>query len=173
MVTVAVNLSAVQLMQEGLVDTVRSALDAAGLPGECLELELTESSVMINPEKSIRTLEQLRGLGCRLCVDDFGTGYSSLEYLRRFSIDKLKIDRSFVRDLLISRIDESIVRAVVALAHGLKLQVVAEGIESAEQLELVRATGCDQWQGHYCSPPMPASLTYSVLYQGCPRAMEA
>jgi diguanylate cyclase len=172
-VTVAVNLSAVQLMHEGLVDTVRSALDAVGLPGECLELELTESSVMIHPERSIRTLEQLRALGCGLCVDDFGTGYSSLAYLRRFSIDKLKIDRSFVRDLLTSRVDQSIVRSIVALAHGLKLQVVAEGIESAEQLDWVRTTGCDLWQGNYCSPPTPASQTHSLLHERGPRSMEA
>jgi diguanylate cyclase len=162
-VPVAVNLSAVQLIHDELVDVVRSALDAAGLEGECLELELTESSVMMNPEKSIRTLEQLRALGCRLCIDDFGTGYSSLGYLRRFSIDKLKIDRSFVRDLPVSRKDESIVRAIVALAHGLQLQVVAEGIESAEQLALVRALGCDQWQGYLCAPPLPAALTHAML----------
>jgi diguanylate cyclase (GGDEF)-like protein len=168
-VPVAVNLSAVQLLHDDLVDVVRSALAAAGLEGECLELELTESSVMLNPEKSIRTLEQLRGLGCRLCIDDFGTGYSSLGYLRRFSIDKLKVDRSFVRDLLVSRIDQSIVRAIVALAHGLQLQVVAEGIESAEQLELVRALGCDQWQGYLWAPPLPAALTHDMLRDGRPR----
>ena len=172
-VPVAVNLSAVQLMQDGLVEVVRSALDAAGIEGSCLELELTESSVMINPEKSIRALEQLRAMGCRLCIDDFGTGYSSLGYLRRFSIDKLKIDRSFVRDLLTSRIDESIVRAVIAMARGLRLQVVAEGIESVEQLELLQALGCDQWQGYLCAPPVPAALAYAILCDGCPRAAQA
>ena len=172
-VPVAVNLSAVQLMQDGLVDVVRSALDGAGIEGHCLELELTESSVMINPEKSIRALEQLRAMGCRLCIDDFGTGHSSLGYLRRFSIDKLKIDRTFVRDLLTSRIDESIVRAIVALARGLKLQVVAEGIESAEQLELLHAMGCDQWQGYLCAPPVPAALTHTILCEGCPGAVAA
>ncbi len=173
LVPVAVNLSAVQLMHDGLVDVVRSALEAAQLQGDSLELELTESSVMINPEKSIRTLGELRALGCRLCIDDFGTGYSSLGYLRRFSIDKLKIDRSFVRDLLTSRIDESIVRAIIAMAHGLKLQVVAEGIESTEQLELLQGMGCDQWQGYLCAPPVPAALTHAILCDGCPRSVEA
>jgi diguanylate cyclase len=170
-VPVAVNLSAVQLMNDGLVDAVRSALQAAQLAGELLELELTESSVMINPEKSIRTLGELRSLGCRLCIDDFGTGYSSLGYLRRFSIDKLKIDRSFVRDLLSSRIDESIVRAIIAMARGLKLQVVAEGIECTEQLDLLHAMGCDQWQGFLCAPPVPAALTHAILCEGCPRSI--
>jgi diguanylate cyclase (GGDEF)-like protein len=172
-VPVAVNLSAVQLMNDGLVEAVRSALESAQLDGDLLELELTESSVMINPEKSIRTLGELRALGCRLCIDDFGTGYSSLGYLRRFSIDKLKIDRSFVRDLLTSRIDESIVRAIIAMARGLKLQVVAEGIECAEQLDLLHGMGCDQWQGYLCAPPVPAALTYAILCDGCPRSIEA
>jgi diguanylate cyclase (GGDEF)-like protein len=172
-IPVAVNLSAVQLMHDGLVDVVRSALETAQIGGELLELELTESSVMINPEKSIRTLGELRMLGCRLCIDDFGTGYSSLGYLRRFSIDKLKIDRSFVRDLLTSRIDESIVRAIIAMARGLKLQVVAEGIECVEQLDLLQAMGCDQWQGYLCAPPVPAALTHAILCEGCPRSFEA
>ena len=116
---------------------IRSALADAGLDARALEIELTESALMTNPEESAGVLKQLRRIGVSVAIDDFGTGYSSLSYLRRFPIDKLKIDRSFIRDLTISRTDESIVRAIVSLARGVGLTVVAEGIESAEQLEFV------------------------------------
>ena len=159
----AVNLSATQFRHQNLVDVIRSALLEQNLDPRCLEIELTESSVMTNPEESVGVLKQLRKMGVTIAVDDFGTGYSSLSYLRRFPIDKLKIDRSFVRDLATSRTDESIVRAIISLAHSVGLQVVAEGVESEEQLHFVRLLGCDEWQGYYCCEPQPASVFGAML----------
>jgi diguanylate cyclase len=153
---IAVNLSAQQFKQKSLVATVREALAAAGLDAGYLELELTESAVMQDPESSIQVLRQLSGLGVRISVDDFGTGYSSLSYLRRLPLDKLKIDRSFIREVAASRDDAEIVRAIVSLAHSLHLKVIAEGVETAEQLTFLRGLGCDQYQGFHCSPPVPA-----------------
>jgi diguanylate cyclase (GGDEF)-like protein len=160
---VAVNLSATQFSHHDILQTIRSALSAAGLHGNALEIELTESALMTNPEESAGILKQLRKMGVTVAIDDFGTGYSSLSYLRRFPIDKLKIDRSFIRDLAVSRTDESIVRAIVSLARSVGLQVVAEGIESAEQLELVARLECAQWQGYHCCPPQPAERFETML----------
>ncbi|HEV2443283.1 MAG TPA: bifunctional diguanylate cyclase/phosphodiesterase [Steroidobacteraceae bacterium] len=154
---VAVNLSAMQFRGPDALDTIVSAVNSAGLDPRVLEIELTESALMVDPEKSASTLKLLRAMGVSIAIDDFGTGYSSLSYLRRLPIDKLKIDRSFVRDLPTSPTDESIVRAIVSLAHSVGLQVVAEGVETAEQLERIRALDCDQWQGYYCCPPQPAA----------------
>ncbi len=136
--------------------TVREALAAAGLDAGFLELELTESAVMHDAESSIQVLRQLSNLGVRISVDDFGTGYSSLSYLRRLPLDKLKIDRSFIREVAASRDDAEIVRAIVSLAHSLHLKVIAEGVETAEQLKFLQGLGCDQYQGFHCSPPVPA-----------------
>jgi diguanylate cyclase (GGDEF)-like protein len=160
---VAVNLSATQFRHQDILQTIRSALSAAGLHGSALEIELTESALMTNPEESAGILKQLRKMGISVAIDDFGTGYSSLSYLRRFPIDKLKIDRSFIRDLGVSRTDESIVRAIVSLARCVGLQVVAEGVESAEQLDLVTRLDCAQWQGYHCCPPQPAERFESML----------
>src|SRR5579863_6397189 len=154
---VAVNLSAMQFRGPDALDTIVSAVSAAGLDPRVLEIELTESALMIDPEKSASTLKLLRAMGVSIAIDDFGTGYSSLSYLRRLPIDKLKIDRSFVRDLPTSPTDESIIRAIVSLAHSVGLQVVAEGVETAEHLERIRALDCDQWQGYYCCVPQPAA----------------
>jgi diguanylate cyclase len=162
-IPVAVNLSATQFRHLGILQTIRSALSDAGLQGNALEIELTESTLMTNPEESAGILKQLRKMGVSVAIDDFGTGYSSLSYLRRFPIDKLKIDRSFIRDLGVSRTDESIVRAIVSLARSVGLQVVAEGIESAEQLELVARLECAQWQGYHCCPPQPAARFETML----------
>jgi diguanylate cyclase (GGDEF)-like protein len=162
-IRLAVNLSATQFRHQNLVEVIRSALAAENLDARCLEIELTESAVMTNPEESVGVLKQLRKMGVTVAVDDFGTGYSSLSYLRRFPIDKLKIDRSFVRDLATSRTDESIVRAIISLAHSVGLQVVAEGVETEEQLRCVRALGCDHWQGYYCCEPQPAELFGAML----------
>jgi diguanylate cyclase len=159
----AVNLSAAQFTHQNILQTIRSALADADLDARALEIELTESALMTNPEESAGVLKQLRRMGVSIAIDDFGTGYSSLSYLRRFSIDKLKIDRSFIRDLTISRTDESIVRAIVSLARGVGLTVVAEGIESVEQLEFVTQLECDQWQGYHCCPPQPAACFEAML----------
>jgi diguanylate cyclase (GGDEF)-like protein len=153
---IAVNISAVQFHQPGLVDTVRAALDEAGLEPRHLEIELTESCVMSNPEESIAVLEALSRMGVLVSVDDFGTGYSSMSYLRRFPIDKLKIDRTFVAEMDTRPADASIVQAIVSLAHGLRLKVVAEGVETGAQLAALQGMGCDQYQGFYCSPALPA-----------------
>ncbi|MGH8300754.1 MAG: EAL domain-containing protein, partial [Steroidobacteraceae bacterium] len=151
-VKIAVNLSAMQFRCPDPIDAIVSAVQTAGLDPRCLEIELTESALMIDPERSATALKLLRSMGMSIAIDDFGTGYSSLSYLRRLPIDKLKIDRSFVRDLPTSATDESIVRAIVSLAHSVGLQVVAEGVETAEQLECIRVLDCDQWQGYYCCP---------------------
>jgi diguanylate cyclase (GGDEF)-like protein len=154
---VSVNLSASQFRQEGLVESIRRALDAAGLPPRFLEVELTESAVMSDPEESIAILEQLSTMGVLVSVDDFGTGYSSMSYLRRFPIDKLKIDRVFISEIMDRPEDASIVRAIVSLAHSLRLKVVAEGVETPAQLAFLQAVGCDEYQGFHFSKPLPAT----------------
>jgi len=154
-VRVAVNLSAKQFQQANLTEVVKSALAESRLEPGYLELELTESAVMHDAEKSAETLAALSTMGVHISIDDFGTGYSSLSYLRRFPLDKLKIDRSFIRDLMQNPDDVSIVRAIISLAHSLRLRVVAEGVETADQLEFLRNLGCDQYQGFYYSPAVP------------------
>jgi diguanylate cyclase len=153
---VAVNLSALQFRQEGLFETVRRALTDAHLEPQYLELEITETCVMKDSEDSAAILERLSRMGVLVSIDDFGTGYSSMSYLRRFPIDKLKVDRSFIRDLETSPEAISIVQAIVSLAHSLRLKVIAEGVETTEQLNILRKLGCDQYQGYHCSPAMPA-----------------
>jgi diguanylate cyclase (GGDEF)-like protein len=154
---VSVNLSASQFRDSGLVDSIRSALDDAGLEARYLEVELTESAVMSDPEQSIAILEQLSAMGVLVSVDDFGTGYSSMSYLRRFPIDKLKIDRVFINEIVSRPEDASIVRAIVSLAHSLRLKVVAEGVETPAQLDFLKSTGCDEYQGYHFSRPLPAA----------------
>lgn len=154
---VGVNLSASQFRQGNLIEIVRDALDQAGLEARYLEVELTESAVMSDPEASVAILEKLSEMGVLVSVDDFGTGYSSLSYLRRFPIDKLKIDRGFISEVMSRSEDASIVRAIVSLAHSLKLKVVAEGVETIEQLNFLKELGCDQYQGFHFSPAVPAS----------------
>jgi diguanylate cyclase (GGDEF)-like protein len=154
---VSVNLSASQFRESALVDNIRRALDDAGLQARFLEVELTESAVMNDPEQSIAILEQLSKMGVLVSVDDFGTGYSSMSYLRRFPIDKLKIDRVFIDEIASRPEDASIVRAIVSLAHSLRLKVVAEGVETPEQLEFLKAAKCDEYQGFHFSRPLPAA----------------
>jgi diguanylate cyclase (GGDEF)-like protein len=153
---VAVNISASQFRQGGLLEIVKEALSDADLDPTYLEMELTESAVMSDPEESVRILEQLSSMDVLVSVDDFGTGYSSMSYLQRFPLDKLKIDRSFIAEILTRSDDASIVRAIVSLAHGLKLKVVAEGVETHEQLEFLRSIDCDEYQGYYFSAALPA-----------------
>ncbi len=152
---IGINLSARQFRRAGLVETVSGALAESGVPGEALTLEITESLLMENPEGSRRMLEGLKALGPRIVIDDFGTGYSSLAYLRRFPIDAVKIDRSFVSELTSDPEDAKIVRAIIHLARDLRLAVTAEGIETTAQLEFVRAHGCDFGQGYLFGRPVP------------------
>ena len=154
-VKMAVNLSARQFKQQDMVKMVSRVLDETGCRPEWLELEITESVVMENPEAAAETLHKLSAMGVHLSIDDFGTGYSSLSYLKRFKIDSLKIDRSFVRDITTDADDAAIAKAVIALAHSLKLTVIAEGVETAEQLAFLREQHCDQMQGYYLSRPLP------------------
>jgi diguanylate cyclase (GGDEF)-like protein/PAS domain S-box-containing protein len=163
---VAVNLSARQFTQKALVQSTADVLHATGLEPRFLELELTESMVMSDVDNAITILRNLKGLGIHISIDDFGTGYSSLSYLRRFPIDVLKIDQSFIKDLTVDADAAAIVVAVISLAHSLRLQVIAEGVETAEQLAFLRAHGCDQIQGHYFSRPIGANAFESMLQQG-------
>jgi diguanylate cyclase (GGDEF)-like protein/PAS domain S-box-containing protein len=152
---VAVNLSARQFQQPDLVAIVKAALDDTGLPPRCLDLEITETNAMQNAEATIATLRELKALGVRVSIDDFGIGYSSLSYLKRLPIDTLKIDQSFVRDITTDPDDAAIATAVIALAHTLKLRVVAEGVETEEQLAFLTARSCDRMQGYLFSHPLP------------------
>ncbi len=159
---VAVNLSAFQFRHGNLLRMISEALKAADLDPRFLEVEITESALMSDPEESVAILEALSRMGVVVSIDDFGTGYSSMSYLRRFPIDKLKIDRSFIAELISRADDASIVKAIVSLAHSLHLKVVAEGVETDEQLHLLKGIGCDQFQGYCFSPAVPAPQ-FSVL----------
>jgi diguanylate cyclase (GGDEF)-like protein/PAS domain S-box-containing protein len=154
---VAVNLSAVQFHSADVVATVSHALAVSGLEPRYLELEITESVIVEEPERIIRIMEELKALGVGLSLDDFGTGYSSLSYLKRFPIDKIKIDRSFVTDLISNPNDAAITRMIIGIAAELEHRVIAEGVETIEQLEFLQRQGCDEYQGFYCSPALPAS----------------
>jgi len=162
-VRVAVNVSPMQFRQANFVDGVREALAANSLDAAYLEIELTEATLMTNADESVAMLEQLSQLGVVVAMDDFGTGYSSMSYLQRFPIDKLKIDISFIRNLGSNPNDVSIVRAIISLAHGLRLKVVAEGVETAEQLALLAGMGCDQYQGFFRSAAVAPADVESLL----------
>jgi EAL domain-containing protein (putative c-di-GMP-specific phosphodiesterase class I) len=151
----AVNLSAVQFRHGNIVETVAEALRTTGLAPSSLELELTESILLQDTETSIKTLHTLKEIGVKLSIDDFGTGYSSLAYLKRLAVDKLKIDQTFVRDLCEDTDNQEIVRAIIQLGHILKLEIIAEGVETEEQLTYLRAFDCDQMQGYLFSKPLP------------------
>jgi diguanylate cyclase len=151
---VAVNLAPSQFRLGDLAGQIRRALDASGLDPALLEIELTETAVMSDAEESVHILEAISRMGVLVSVDDFGTGYSSMSYLRRFPIDKLKIDRCFVEQMTARPEDASIVGAIISLAHSLRLKVIAEGVETPEQLKLLAELGCDQYQGFYFSPAL-------------------
>jgi diguanylate cyclase (GGDEF)-like protein len=168
---ITVNVSARQVEQPGLVRAVSTALAESGLPPDCLHLELTEGVVMRQVESVISTLTELRGLGVGISVDDFGTGYSSLGYLKRFPIDTIKIDRSFVRDVTTDQNDSAIVTTVIAMARGLNLRVVAEGVETEAQLAFLRENECHEFQGFLVSRPVsPAEFEALVRQQRQPPA---
>ncbi len=162
-VRVAVNLSPAQFKSKHLYETVMAALTESGLDPRRLELEITESLLLTDNEPTLRLLHQLRALGVRISMDDFGTGYSSLSYLRSFPFDKIKIDRSFMRDLKTRSDSLAIVQAVIGLGHSLGMSTTAEGIETLEQLEAVRAQGCNEVQGFLFSPPVGASGAADLL----------
>jgi diguanylate cyclase (GGDEF)-like protein/PAS domain S-box-containing protein len=152
---VSVNLSARQFQQRDIAHMVMQVLDETGLEPRFLELELTESTIMRNAEEAVSALNALSALGIGLAIDDFGTGYSSLSYLKRFPVHRLKIDRSFVSDIGASGDDETITSAIIALAHSLNLQVIAEGVETSEQLDFLKERACDEMQGYFFSRPIP------------------
>jgi diguanylate cyclase (GGDEF)-like protein len=166
--SVAVNLSARQFLGRDLVDQVKQALKETGLEARYLELEITEGVAMHSAENTLRTLTELKALGVRISIDDFGTGYSSLAYLKRFPIDTLKIDQSFVRDIGGAAHDSAIAAAVIAMAHGLGLRVVAEGVEREEQLAFLRRQRCDHYQGFLFSRPLAPEEFQSMLRDGPP-----
>jgi EAL domain-containing protein (putative c-di-GMP-specific phosphodiesterase class I) len=162
-VTMSVNVSVLQLLRGELTQRLCDILAEHDIAPNQLELELTESMVMANAEQSITTLRQLKAVGVTLAIDDFGTGYSSLSYLKRLPIDTLKIDKEFVGDITTDPDDEAITATVITMAHSLGLNVVAEGVESAEQVEYLREQGCDEIQGHWLSLPLPADQCLSFL----------
>ncbi len=162
-VRVSVNLSVYQLRQGKLVSLVRQVLQESGLAPHLLELELTESQLLDSVEHIIATFEQLHALGVQLAIDDFGTGYSSLSYLKRFPVDYVKIDQAFIRGLLEGNQDAAITRAIIAMAKSLQLKVVAEGVETREQLEFLREHGCDEVQGYLISRPVDATAFRALL----------
>jgi len=165
-ITMAVNLSAVQFRQKNLGEIIKDVLQQSGLAPSGLELEITEGIVMQDAEAAILLLEDMKAMGLKLSVDDFGTGYSSLSYLKRFPIDKFKIDQSFVRDLATDTDDAVIVSTIISMAHSLKLKVIAEGVETAEQLAFLKQQGCDEIQGYYFSRPVSAEEFTKFLSSG-------
>ncbi len=177
MLSVAVNLSARQLKHPSLADTIISILDETGLDANYLNLEITESSILVDAEGAVDTLSRLKAIGTQLSLDDFGTGYSSLGHLKKLPIDVLKIDKSFIQDVTTDADDASLVMAMVTLAHNLRLKVVAEGIETPEQLSFLNLLRCDEFQGYLYSRPLCEdefySLANNVLAEGRRETVEA
>jgi len=162
-ISIAVNLSSVQFQQSNLVESIRAIVGETGANPMRLELELTESTAMHDAENAVLTFQQLKAMGFSLSIDDFGTGYSSLAYLKRFPIDTIKIDRAFVKDLASESEHAAIAIAIIAMAHGLKLRVLAEGVETQPQLDILRDQGCDAIQGYFFSHPLPADRVEQLI----------
>jgi EAL domain-containing protein (putative c-di-GMP-specific phosphodiesterase class I) len=167
---IAINLSARQFRRQDICDVVKSALVEFEVHPRELELEITESTAMEDADQAIATLRALRALGVHVAIDDFGTGYSSLSYLKRLPVDSIKIDRSFVSQVASQRDDAAIARAIITMAHSLQLKVIAEGVETADQLAFLTANGCDEVQGYYFSRPLPAADCAAML--GRPRQLK-
>ena len=163
--TVAVNLSAIQFRQHDLLEQVHNTLDATGICAHQLELEITESTIMNNIDTAASTMRALHCSGVRISIDDFGTGYSSLSHLKRFPINTVKIDRSFIRDITTDSDDAAIVSAIITMAHNMGLKVIAEGVETQEQLDFLRSRECEEVQGFLFSPPVPHHEAYALLDQ--------
>jgi EAL domain-containing protein (putative c-di-GMP-specific phosphodiesterase class I) len=161
-----------QLLQKDFTKTVQMALQDTGLSPHLLELEITESTLMENAQDTLAALHELRAIGLRLSIDDFGTGYSSLSYLKRFPVDIIKIDRSFVQDTPDDADDAAIVTGIIALAHSLRLEVVAEGVETEAQLRFLREQNCDILQGYYLSKPIPADKFEQFILSESHRKLE-
>ena len=153
-VSVAVNVSAVQFRQEDFCELIRRVLHETGLAPQYLELELTESLLLANADVMLSVLEELNAMGLTLAIDDFGTGYSSFSYLKHFRVSKLKIDRSFIRDVAVNPDDAAITTAIISMAKSLNLKVIAEGVEDEAQMSFLRAHQCDEIQGYYFSKPL-------------------
>jgi len=162
----SVNVSAAQFHQQRLIKTVEEALKETGLDPNCLELELTERVIIYDTQASIKTMHELKEMGVSLSIDDFGTGYSSLSYLKKFPVDKLKLDISFVRDIPSDPAGNSIAKAIIALAHNLNLKVIAEGVENERQYQFLKEHGCDEMQGYYFSVPLPAEAFKKLVLEG-------
>lgn len=172
-IPVAVNLSARQFNAPTLVEDISAALSSAQCPPELLQLEITESMVIADAEQALQTLHSIHSMGVQLSIDDFGTGYSSLSYLKRFPVSKLKIDRSFVNDILQDANDKAIVDTILRLAHAMGLQTVAEGVETREQLHYLKAMGCDECQGYYLARPVSSQDFVCIVQQGFAGAFAA
>jgi diguanylate cyclase (GGDEF)-like protein/PAS domain S-box-containing protein len=166
---VAVNVSAIEIGRASYFASVSAALDEAGVAAELLELEITESCVMVDRQRAFKSLADLKALGVRLSIDDFGTGYSSLAYLQQIDVDKLKIDMSFVRDMTHNSGNAAIVKAVIALGHSLGLEVIAEGVEDSGQARYLRSLQCDIMQGYFVTPPLPADEMTRYLAAYAPK----
>ncbi len=160
---VSINVSARQFKEKTLVTKIKTALEQTGTPGEQLTLEITERLIMQDVDRSTHLIHELKNLGVTISIDDFGTGYSSLSYLRRFPIDIIKIDRSFINELAVNAGDSAIVSAIIIMAHSLNMKVVAEGVETLHQYEGLKALHCDEIQGFIISPPQPAERIESIL----------
>jgi len=172
-ITLAINLSALQFIQPGLAATAAALISEEGLTPEQFELELTEAVALNNPEDAQRIMTKLKAAGFSLSIDDFGTGYSSMSYLKRFAVDKLKIDQSFIRELTDSSTDQGIVTAIIQLAHSLGMTVIAEGVETAAQLNFLTRQECDAIQGYHFSRPLPATAFEAFWREQCTAAETA
>jgi EAL domain-containing protein (putative c-di-GMP-specific phosphodiesterase class I) len=162
----AVNLSSVQFRDPSLLDSIVGVLRDVGLESRCLELELTESTLLRKGDTTLATMKELKRMGLHLSIDDFGTGYSSLSYLRRLPIDGLKIDQSFIREVTTNPPDAAITTSIILMGKSLKLRVVAEGVESQSQLTFLSVLECDEAQGYFFSRPIPADDAQALLARG-------
>jgi EAL domain-containing protein (putative c-di-GMP-specific phosphodiesterase class I) len=164
---ISINLSISQLRQPKLAQMIIAVLKETELHPQDLELEITEGVMMNEAQATMAFLDQMHELGVQLAIDDFGTGYSSLSYLKKMPLDRLKVDQSFVRDIATDENDAAIVRSIISLGHQFKLQVIAEGVETLEQLDFLRTRGCDEIQGYYYSRPLPAE-EFAIFINGNP-----
>jgi EAL domain-containing protein (putative c-di-GMP-specific phosphodiesterase class I) len=164
--TMAVNVSAMEFREESFLDRLFAIIGETGIDPSSLELELTESVLVKHAASTARILQTLRERGIRVAIDDFGTGYSSLSYLRKFPVDAVKIDQSFIRQISTAGEDTTIIKAVIGMARGLRLRVIAEGVETPEELAFLRAYRCEEAQGYYFSPPVPPQLFAALLSNG-------